>query len=314
MEWFFAGVLLAVTIAVLLFFLPSKTFVGGRNTDFRPDRYSLEDLVKCLDVKPEDVRSFSPPVYREVHIPKRGGGTRLLEIPDSRTLLMQRRILHRVLNGISSHAAAVGFEQGKSIVDAAAPHVGKRVVIRVDIRRFFESTRSERVNEWLRSIGWDQNAAAFLTLMMTHNGHLPQGAATSPRLSNLVNARLDEGLQSVAIHFNGDYTRYADDITLSFNFRSGRRVRGILQVVRRILKMAGYQMHGRKTRTLRRHQRQLVLGLTVNHKVSVPRSIRRRLRAARHRAATGGTSTFTAAQLQGWSAYQKMVQEQSASE
>lgn len=315
MGWWIAGIvlLLLVVRAFIRIALPSDAVIQALKQirNYPPDRLGLQDLIKRLDLSPEEVQNFAAPVYREVKIPKRGGGVRTLEIPDSQTLVIQRRILQRVLNGLLCHDAAVGFEQGLSIVDAARPHVNKKVVIRIDIRRFFESTTAERVTEWLRNIGWDANAAAVLTTMMTCKGHLPQGAATSPRLSNLVNARLDQGLQNLADTFNGDYTRYADDITLSFNLRSGRRIRGIIQVVRRILKQAGYEMHGRKTRILRKHQRQQVLGLTVNSKVAIPRHIRRRLRAARHRVATGGSSTFTAAQLQGWNSYERMVAEQS---
>lgn len=311
MFWWLAGIVVAVAAAGLLTWRRlSVAAPRGRRPDpgYPADRYDLQDLLSRLGMTADELSRCPEPVYRCVQIPKRSGGFRRLEIPDPATLALQRRILRRLLSGLRCHAAAVGFEPGLNIVDAAWPHVGKRVVIRIDIRQFFESTSSERVAEWFRHIGWNAEATAFLVKMVTCNGHLPQGAATSPRLSNLVNARMDAALQSLATRFRGDYTRYADDITLSFNIRSGRRLRGIIQIVRRILKQAGYQLHGRKTRVLRRHQRQQVLGLTVNDKVQLPRQLRRRLRAIRHHAETDRTTTLTPAELQGWTAYELMVQ------
>lgn len=313
MVWWVAAVLALLIGQGLLrrWFRGSAAGTRLWTSRFQADRYGLSDLMARLGLTAADVERFTAPRYRQVQIPKRGGGVRLLEIPDDQTLQMQRKILRRLLAGLKCHRSVTGFERGRSIVDAASPHVGKRVVIRIDIRRFFESTTAERVSEWLRQLGWDADATAFLVTMLTHNGHLPQGAATSPRLSNLVNARMDSGLAKLARRFKGDYTRYADDITLSFNLRSGRRVRGIIQVVRRILKRAGYEMHGRKTRVLRRHQRQNVLGLTVNDKVALPRQLRRRLRAVRHHLRTGREATLTPAQLQGWTAFEQMVEARS---
>lgn len=302
--WLVVGI-----VVVLAAFLALRGSGPSRSkpSPIAPDKFNLTDLFARLGMTPDEIQQIAAPEWREAYIPKRNGGTRRLEIPDPKTLSMQRRILRRVLSRLKCHPAAVGFESGLSIVDAAAPHVGMRVVIRIDIRNFFESTTRQRVEEFLRSIGWDNDATTFFLMMVTHNGHLPQGAATSPRLSNLVNARLDAGLQRVAEQFGGKYTRYADDITLSFNTRSSTKIRGIIQIVRRILKRAGYEMNGRKTRVLRSHQRQTVLGLTVNAHVAVPRATRRRLRAARHRLATTGHSTYTAAQLQGWDSFERMV-------
>ncbi len=199
---------------------------------------------------------------------------------------------------------------GRNIVDAARPHTNKAVVVRIDIEKFFESTTEARVRAWFRSIGWNEEAAAILTRQVTCRGHLPQGAPTSPRLSNLVNAAMDRALENLAWSFNGDYTRYADDITLSFGSHSGQQIRGIIQNARRILNQFGYRMQNRKTRILRSHQRQTILGLTVNRTVAIPRMTRRRLRAARHRAAVAQEeSTYSPAQLQGWESFERMVRE-----
>ena len=137
---------------------------------------------------------------------------------------------------------------------------------------------------------------------------LPQGAPTSPRLSNLVNYYLDVQLTSLARRRRAVYTRYADDITLSFERGGRRRVRGTIQLVRRLLKVHGYQAHGgKKTRIQLPWQRQLVTGLVVNDKVQLPRRTRRWLRAVKHRHATGRPMSITPAQLQGWLALESMI-------
>lgn len=285
------------------------TETAGAPRSEKPE-LNLGDLIQRLALTPEDVQAISAPIYREVHIPKSNGGTRRLEIPDDNTMAMQRRILHQLLAKLKSHPAAAGFETGRSIVDAAAPHTNKRIVIRIDIEKFFESTSAERVGEYFRYIGWDDSAVQFLLTMTTHDGHLPQGAPTSPKLSNLANARVDAALLKVAERFHGHYSRYADDITLSFNFRSGRKARGIVQIVRRVLLQAGYRMNSRKTRIMRRHQRQHVMGLTVNEHVALPRRRRRQLRAARHQLSRGLPASFSVNELQGWTAFEKMVEDQ----
>jgi len=292
--------------AVVLFLLAVFTATTKR----RRRRLTLADAIARLDLSESDVQTMKQFSYREVAIPKRSGGVRVLHIPDDKTKEMQRRILHRLLGRARCHRAAVGFERGRSIVDAARPHTGQAVVICVDVRDFFADTTSERVRDWFQRSGWDKTAAEFLTRCVTHEGMLPQGAPTSPRLSNLVNARLDGALWHLAREYKGRYTRYADDITLSFSALTGRQTRAVIQIVRRILKRFGYRMHGRKTRVMRGHQRQEVVGLTVNRKVAVSRKIRRRLRAARHNLQAGRPTTWTEAQLAGWAAFEDMVERQ----
>ena len=251
--------------------------------------------------------------YTQARIPKRSGGTRRLLIPNDETKELQRRILHRLLVRLRAHPAATGFERGRSIVDNARPHVGRHVVIKMDVIEFFPSTTVERVEAYFRRIGWNRKAAALLTRVVTHEGALPQGAPTSPRLSNLVNHGLDARLARRVTRRRGNYTRYADDITISFDrhrypWREAKRVRGTIQYAARLLKAHGYRAHrNKKLKVLYRHRLQRVTGLVVNDKLQLPRATRRRLRAIRHRKATTGTCSLSDAQLQGWAAYEQMV-------
>lgn len=284
--------------------------VQSRSSSRKRRKLTLIDLADRLDV-PLEYLETTRPSYREARIPKQGGGTRYLQVPDEESKQLQRKILKRLLGALSSHPFCYGFEPHTSIVDAAVPHTHRFVVIKMDIRRFFESTTDDRVCDYFRFIGWDDVTASRMTELTTYNGSLPQGAPTSPRLSNLINYGMDELLASISAAHNGSYSRYADDITMSFGRMSGRRVRGVIQEVRRVLDKFGYTMHGKgKLKIYRSNQRQQVLGLVVNEGVRLPRKTRRWLRAVQHRLKNHQSATLTAEQLDGWLAFQDMVARQ----
>jgi hypothetical protein len=152
-------------------------------------------------------------------------------------------------------------------------------------------------------------------------------APTSPRLSNLVNYRLDCRLtaiaarpavrgrrkkrQAVSNDVGATYTRYADDITFSFAVDHGPTIRQLIRLTKFAVESEGYEVHTlRKLHIRRQHARQLVTGLVVNQRVNLPRSTRRWLRAVEHRAAQGGLPTLTASERAGWAALQQMIEQQ----
>jgi len=280
----------------------------------------VDELARRLGVEPAELKAARPQ-YREFAIPKRSGGKRRILAPVPELKALQRRILRRLLARLRVHPAAMGFERGRSIVDNARAHVGQAVVMRFDLRDFFPSTRAKRLRRYFRRIGWNRPAAKLLVRLCTHEGGLPQGAPTSPRLSNLVNYRLDARLAGMAARLGGVYTRYADDITVSFpdnevlaaqdrhpaarNPRTGEpaiadahraascKQHAMARFVRRVVEEEGYELHRRKKRSVRRrHQRQVVSGLVVNRRVNLPREVRRRLRAIEHRARLSRTSSL----------------------
>lgn len=279
----------------------------------RGEGLGIEELATRLGIDAHTLR-VGQPVYERREIPKRRRGTtRVLHVPDDRTKTIQRAILRRLLARLRAHPAAMGFEHGRSIVHNALPHVGRPVIARLDLVDFFPSTRAERIDAYFRRIGWDAESAAYLTKWTTHKGGLPQGAPTSPRLSNLVNYYLDVQIARHMEVRKGTYTRYADDITLGFPTWHPRYGRGRIQWVRRLVKVHGYRLHGPpKLRVMPRHGRQLVTGLVVNETVHLPRETRRLLRAVRHRKATGREATMTDAQLAGWTALEAMIRNQRA--
>jgi RNA-directed DNA polymerase len=210
---------------------------------------------------------------------------------------LQRRILYRLLNPLPMHPSATGFVRGRSIVDNARPHVGSGVVINLDLADFFPTITTERVAAMFRGLGWDSDSATILSRICSDEGRLPQGAPTSPAISNLVCRRLDERLSGLVTSFKGHYTRYADDITLSLPGlgrnkrlrrhkgkqrpdRSNRPVRSpsrsLLTTIRQIIEEEGFQIQmKKKVRVQRPHQRQLEPASRVEYPIARLVSIHR---------------------------------------
>jgi uncharacterized protein (TIGR03067 family) len=267
----------------------------------------VEELARRLGCDPAELTAVVPS-YREFTVPKRAGGRRRLSAPDDRLKELQRRILYRLLGRLKCHPAATGFQRGESIVTHARRHAGRAVVVRLDLHDFFPSTKAGRVRRYFRKIGWNRPAARLLIRLCTHHGGLPQGAPTSPRLSNLVNYRLDCRLAAMARKLGAGYSRYADDITLSFPTDDRRQIRYLIRFVRGVAHAEGYRLHGsKKLQIRRRHQQQRVTGLVVNEGVNLPRAVRRRLRAVEDHLRTGRPATLTPEQFAGWRALQYMV-------
>lgn len=244
--------------------------------------------------------------YSVTRIPKRRGGFRVIAAPQGHLLRLQRAILDTLLAPVRLSDACHGFRAGRSIGTNALPHVGHELVVNVDLRDFFHTVTSGRVAGLFDQLELPGGVVgrAFLVDAVTRCGHLPQGAPTSPAIANLVCRRLDSRLLGLARVAGASYTRYADDLTIS----GPAPVASLLPPLRAIVQAEGFTIAKEKTRLLRRGVRQDVTGLTVNEQVSVPRALRRRLRAAVHGAAHGRTPTWkgrplTSEQLRGHLAY-----------
>jgi retron-type reverse transcriptase len=210
----------------------------------------------------------------------------VISAPDAGLKRVQRAVLERLLAPLGQHEAAHGFAPGRSIVGNAQVHVGQSVVVNADVRSCFPSVRWPLVLAALRrdlSPQLSPVAISLLCDLCTAEGGLPIGAPTSPALLNRVLLKTDEILSAAASARGVRYTRYADDLSLS----GGDAAVEMLGIARRTLAQIGLELDPRKTNIFRRGRRQVVTGLVVNDQVSVPRRIRRRLRAAVHRAEQG---------------------------
>ncbi len=246
--------------------------------------------------------------YRTFQVPKQGGGWRDISAPEQPLRKVQRLILTRLVARPAIHPLALGFERGHSTVEHAARHTSQAVVLRMDIQDFFGSTDAGRISRLFADLGWDPEATGLLLSLTTYRNALPQGAPTSPRLSNLVNRRVDARLAAMAAKVGATYTRYADDMTFSFPTDDVRAVHAVIRLTKQVVGDEGYVLHERrKLHIRRRHQRQVVGGLVVNVRPQLTRERRRWLRAVEHRASKGLPTTVSATQLAGWRAYRAMV-------
>ena len=200
--------------------------------------------------------------YRHFAKPKKDGGRREIAEPDPKLKRLQREILSRHLTAESPHPAAVAYQPGKSTADHVWAHAGAAVLVTADVRDFFPTTSARRVEDWWRS-RVDDDTARLFTLLTTDRGGLPQGAPTSPALSNLVNAELDGRLARRAAAARARYTRYCDDLAFSWDTDHGPPA-DFEGAVRGVLTAFGYTLHATKGwRVYQRRDEPEVTGLVL---------------------------------------------------
>jgi retron-type reverse transcriptase len=297
------------------------------------------DLATALEIPVPRLRwlAYHAEVTARTHyvcfeVPKRSGGVRHLAAPHRDLARVQGWILEHILSRLAPESPAHGFVSGRSTVTNAQPHLGAGMVVNLDLKDFFPSITWPRVRGLFESLGYSPAVATILTLLVTEaprravelDGQrlwvatgprgLPQGACTSPALSNLIVRKLDRRLRGMASKHGWTYTRYADDLTFSRSAGGREGVAMLLARVRHIVSDEGFTLHPEKGRVQGRGGRQSVTGLVVNNKLGVPREEVRRLRAILHQAKHSslaaqnrGARPDFAAWLRGKIAYLSMV-------
>lgn len=293
-----------------------------------------KQLAEALDLDIKHLRwlTYHREVATQVHyerftIPKRSGGTRAIWAPKPMLKASQRWILREIVERLPIHGAAHGFVPGRSILTNASQHTNSKIIIKVDLKDFFPSVTFPRVKGVFRKAGYREQIATLLALLCTepprevikHEDEiryvalgprcLPQGAPTSPGITNTLCLSLDRRLTGLAESLGWRYTRYADDLTFSLpNSAKGKPNFGkLMGAMKHIVADEGFTLHPDKTRVMRKGASQRVTGLVVNGagKPRVPRETRRMLRAALHNAKQGkplhaDESLYT---LLGWAAF-----------
>lgn len=183
--------------------------------------------------------------YRHFKKPKSDGTLRQLAEPDPTLKAIQRTISQRFLSRGQIHSAAVGYRRKMSIADHVWPHAGAKIIITADIQDFFPSTTYHRIGEWWATQFESPQAIKLATLLTTYHGSLPQGAPTSPQLSNIVNYDLDRRLHQRTERSSGTYTRYADDMIFSWQGHD-RPPADFYHGVSKTLREFGYTLHPQK--------------------------------------------------------------------
>jgi retron-type reverse transcriptase len=272
------------------------------------------------------------PHYVTFAIPKRSGGKRLIMAPKRRLKGIQRKLLELLIEKLPVSEHAHAFRSGRCIRTGAEPHVGKRFILKLDLKDFFPSVTVSRLRGLLIAYGYGFPVATTLAVLMTEaerqpvevDGsifHVPvgprhcvQGAPTSPGICNALLLRLDRRLAGFAKKQGLNYTRYADD--LSFSGEMDRiRAGKFRAVASRIVSEEGFTINAAKTRLMGQGNRQTVTGVVVNQTLGLSRQERRRLRAIAHQMRTRGEGTgqqITQAQFTGKLAFLSMLNPQQA--
>jgi retron-type reverse transcriptase len=269
--------------------------------------------------------------YRPFTLAKRDGSQRQIWAPMPRLKAAQRWILREILEKLPIHGAVHGFLPGRSILSNAHVHTDSQIILKMDIKDFFPTITFSRVRGVFRRAGYRKQISTLLAMLCTEAPRevveqdgktyyvalgqrcLPQGAPTSPAITNTLCRRMDHRLSGLARKLGWRYTRYADDLTFSLphSHKGPPRLGTLLGTVTRIVQQEGFAIHAKKTRVARSGSRQTVTGLVVNGDglPRVPRKLRRELRAAIHNLRQGKPLEpgDTPERLAGYAAYIAMT-------
>ena len=258
----------------------------------------LETLAQLLGVQPKNLAYLIYKVkdtdrYTRFEIPKKSGGTRIITAPDIRLKKIQSKLAQALLEVYPERHCVHGFAKGKSIRSNARQHLHKRWVVNIDLKDFFPSIHFGRIKGFLQAspFHFGDKLSREIANLCCCNNTLPQGAPTSPIISNFVCWRLDNELFKLAKSCKCVYSRYADDITFSTNMkelpeRIGRIEEDNLFLsteITDIIKHNSFEINKEKVRFSRCNNHQEVTGITVNsHTTNVRRKYVRKVRAMLH--------------------------------
>lgn len=281
-------------------------------------RFKQEAITWCtnlLQIKEEELRTILdkiPAQYKYFSLRKRSGGYRQINVPGKLLMSIQQTIYHRILISTPIHPAAMGFKQGVSISENARAHLGKPCVLKVDLHDFFPSIRYIRIRAVFEEMGYPAPVARTLAELCCLKRKLPQGAPTSPALSNIVAISLDKKMEVLARNHGLTYTRYADDLTFSGDTLSPDL---LLPSIKQIVEEEGFTLNEKKTRFLSAHKRKIITGVSISSgvKLTIPRAKKREIRKAvhfiltkglkEHQARIGSTDPVYLKRLLGYLAY-----------
>lgn len=213
--------------------------------------------------------------YISVKIPKRNGGVRRLSIPDKALMSVQKAIAQKLLayEPVSSYAKA--YKPASNVKKNAAPHIAKPKILKLDIKDFFDNIKYSTVKDKVfPSEKYSEANRILLAMLCYHEDSLPQGAPTSPIITNIIMREFDEAVGQRFGEKNIAYTRYCDDMTFSGDFDEMQ----VISFVEEELKKLTLSLNRKKTHVISSSSRQTVTGITVNKKLNIPKEYKRRIR------------------------------------
>lgn len=249
-----------------------------------PIIYNVDHFSKMIGIVPGEIykiaNSKSKIYYREYTISKRNGGEREIKAPLPTLDIIQKWIFNKILLNLKPSLFCKSYQRELSLKDNAKFHRRQNIILKMDISNFFNEVSLEHIYKIFIDLGYTFKVSKIMANMVTYSidgksrKGLPQGASTSPMLSNIVLKDFDEKIGKECINKKIRYTRYADDLTFSGDFDPRLMEKSISS---ELLKY-GFEVNSEKTKILKRNDRQIVTGIVVNDKMQAPRKYRKNLR------------------------------------
>ena len=213
--------------------------------------------------------------YHNVFIPKSDGTKRKLSVPDLILKNVQRSIVDNILAYYPISKYATAYKVGSSVQKNARPHVNKKKILKLDIEGFFDNIIYSRVKDTVfREDKFSEPIRILLTMLCYYKESLPQGAPTSPAITNIIMYDFDEKIGEYCTEKGVSYTRYCDDMTFSGEFDE----KEIITLVKEELRKLGLFLKNRKTALINNSKRQTVTGIVVNEKINLTKEYKKKIR------------------------------------
>ena len=239
---------------------------------------TLEDLEQDLGFPAKTLYGLSNNLdkhYRNTFIPKHDGSKRKLSVPDLILKRVQKSIADNILTQYPISNYAKAYKAGSSVQRNALPHVGKKKILKLDIEGFFDNILFSRVKEVVfREDKFSEPIRILLTMLCYYKESLPQGAPTSPAITNIIMYDFDEKVGKYCAENNISYTRYSDDMTFSGDFDE----KLVIAFVKDELRKLGLFLKSRKTAVIPNTKRQTVTGIVVNEKIGLTKDYKNKIR------------------------------------
>lgn len=238
------------------------------------------NLINCKDDKKyiKTIYSISNNIeknYKIYKIKKRNGKYRTIYEPNLILKQIQKQILNNILNNKSISKYAKAYHKGIQLKDNAIPHINKEMILKLDIKDFFENISFLDIyNSCFPIEYFPKSVGMILTYLCTYDNHLTQGSPTSAYISNLVMKEFDEELGNWCNLRNISYTRYSDDMTFSGAFNPSE----LITKVRKMIYKLGLELNNDKIHIVYKSSSQNVTGIVVNEKMQVNVKYRNKIR------------------------------------
>lgn len=242
-----------------------------------PVIYNTSHLSALVGYKKDYIKRASvhtPSFYRDFQIKKKNGKLRDISEPLPSLKDIQNWILENILSNVRVSPFAKAYRKKVGIIENLRFHVGQQAVFTVDLKDFFPSIKTSFVEIIFKSLGYSSILSSLLAKLCTRDGCLPQGAPTSPYLSNIHFKSADIIIAEYCLENDIRYTRYADDLSFSGDFDE----RELFELVKHAVETIGLRINDEKTKLMKLGFRQTVTGIVVNQKPQVVFQKRNKLR------------------------------------